>query len=104
MFLLDPEAAGAFPRRRPRVGFRRCGKGRKVALDLSVAVGLRVGEGGIPPLCRALSCGMLRAHGPGSVRGASRGARGARPTAPGLGRELPSELRGTYGTRPRRGC
>src|ERR1700682_3799772 len=55
MFLLDSKAAGAFLRRRLRVGCRRCGKGGKVALDVSVAVGLPVGECGIHPFCRPLS-------------------------------------------------
>src|SRR6059036_3340530 len=64
MFLLDPKAASALLRRRLRIGHGGREEGGKMVLDVSVAVGLSVGEGGIPPLCRALSCRMLRAHGP----------------------------------------
>src|SRR5215470_6971077 len=98
MLLLDPEADGAVLRGRLRVGGRRGGRGGTVAFDVSVTVGRSADdEGGIQPVCCAVSCRMLRAQRFRLVLEVSGGARGKSPATPALGGDVPRELRGSCG-------
>src|SRR5215469_14403082 len=95
MFLLDPKAAGARPRRRLRDGARGSGESGGLVCDVSVAIALSAGEDGISFLCRTVLRLAVRARWTRALRQVPRSTWRTRAAPKGLGGELSAELRGS---------